>query len=331
MHPKFVDILCCPDTQEQLKLEPAEVMDNGMVYSGELVSASGKRYPIIRGIPRFVSQEYYASSFGYEWKRWPRVQFESENIGMPMEGHTTRMWEAITLAGEGHVRNKKIVEFGCGPGRFLDVIRRKGGQAIGLDLSAAVEVARKNFWDDPDVLIVQGDLFVPPFKPGVFDGGYTIGVLHHTPDPSAGLKAMIKTIRTGGWVSCVVYPNEGFYNYPSVDRLRKNTNKLKPFLGYYPALFYSIISAYIFSPLIAFGKGYKRLSRFLDQLTERWIVSLYWLPDVRWRLLDTFDAITPEIASTHSGEEVLGWMQEAGCIDIKTANWGETSVVGIKS
>ena len=331
MHPKFVDILCCPDTQEQLKLEPGEVMDNGMVFSGELVSASGKRYPIIRGIPRFVSQEYYASSFGYEWKRWPRVQFESENIGMPMEGHTTRMWEAITLAGEGHVRNKKIVDFGCGPGRFLDVIRRKGGQAIGLDLSAAVEVARKNFWDDPDVLIVQGDLFMPPFKQDIFDGGYTIGVLHHTPDPSAGLKAMTKTIRTGGWVSCVVYPNEGFYNYLSVDRLRKITNKLKSFLGYYPALFYSIISAYIFSPLIAFGKGYKRLSRFLDQLTERWIVSLYWLPDVRWRLLDTFDAITPKIASTHSAEEVLGWMEEAGCIDIKTANWGKTSAVGIKS
>jgi len=331
MHPEFVDILCCPDTQEQLKLEAGEVMDSGMVYSGELVSITGNRYPIIRGIPRFVSQEFYATSFGYEWKRWPRVQFESENIGRPMEGHTTRMWESITLAGESHVRNKKIVEFGCGPGRFLDVVRRKGGQAIGLDMSAAVEVARNNFLDDADVLIVQGDIFKPPFKLSIFDGGYTIGVLHHTPDPSKGLKAMLGTIKTGGWAACVVYPDEGFYSYLSVRRVRKMTNGLKPLMGYYPALYYSIISAYVISPLIAFGKRYKRLGRFFDQLTERWIVSLYWLPDVRWRLLDTFDAITPEIASTHSGEEVNRWMKEAGCIDIKTANWGKTSMVGVKS
>ena len=31
-----------------------------------------------------------------EWSRWPRVQFESENVGRPMQGHTTRMWERIT-------------------------------------------------------------------------------------------------------------------------------------------------------------------------------------------------------------------------------------------
>lgn len=330
MHPKFINYLCCPETQDDLTLKPMLVNNAGMVIEGELISSSGKRYPIIRGIPRFISKEYYVSSFGYEWKRWPRVQFESENIGRAMEGHTTRMWEAITMVEMNLVQNKSIIEFGCGPGRFLDVVRQKGGKAIGIDMSFAVEVARKNFQDDPDVLIVQGDIFKPPFKQGVFDGGYTIGVLHHTPDPSAGLKSMVKIIKTGGWVSCVVYPNEGFYHYLSVARLRKITNKLKPILGYFPALSYSFISAYIISPIIAFGKRFKFMGPFLDKLTERWIVSLYWLPDARWRLLDTFDAITPEIASTHTSEEVLGWITEAGCIEIKTANWGKTSVVGIK-
>lgn len=127
MHPKFLNVLCCPETQEPLRLEPSETLANGTVVSGVLVSQSGRRYPIVRGIPRFVSEENYATSFGYEWKRWPRVQFEAENVGKPMEGHTTRMWEAVTGVDQDQVRGKTIVEFGCGPGRFLDVVRRKGG------------------------------------------------------------------------------------------------------------------------------------------------------------------------------------------------------------
>src|SRR3954452_7101798 len=107
-----------------------------------------------------------------------------------MAGHTTRMWERITGITDDGVRGRMIVEFGCGPGRFLDVVRRRGGVAVGIDLSMAVEPARENFRDDPDVLIVQGDILNPPFKKGVFDFGYSIGVLHHTPDPAKGLESL---------------------------------------------------------------------------------------------------------------------------------------------
>ena len=56
-----------------------------------------------------------------------------------MAGHTTRMWEATTLIDQGKIEGQTIVEFGCGFGRFLDVVRRKGGIAVGIDLSQAVE------------------------------------------------------------------------------------------------------------------------------------------------------------------------------------------------
>ncbi|HID30982.1 MAG TPA: methyltransferase domain-containing protein, partial [Desulfobacterales bacterium] len=200
MHPSFVSVLCCPETRESLWIEPRETRSNGMVVSGTLTSLSGQRYPIVDGIPRFVDVEQYAASFGYEWSRWPRVQFESENAGTAMAGHTTRMWEAITGLGQKQLDGKTIVEFGCGPGRFLDVVRRKGGRAVGIDLSLAVRAASNNFADDPNVLIVQGNILIPPFREGVFDGGFTIGALHHTPNPLGGLKALTPTIRSGGWV-----------------------------------------------------------------------------------------------------------------------------------
>ena len=37
----------------------------------------------------------------------------------------------------------------------------------------------------------------------------------------------------------------------------------------------------------------------LTYMERNWVVSL-WLKDAQWRVLDTFDAITPAIATTHS-------------------------------
>lgn len=328
MHEKHLHLLCCPDTGQSLRLIAEKILPNGMVMSGKLVSPSGKVYSIVRGIPRFVDSEQYAASFGYEWSRWPRVQFESENTGRPMQGHTTRMWEIITGLEERDLAGKAIVESGCGPGRFLDVVRHKGGTAVGIDISLAVEAARRNFPDDPDVLIVQGDIYNPPFVPGSFDGGYTIGVLHHTPLPERGLAALACMVKRGGWVASVVYPKQGFYAYPSVARFRKINNRLKPYIGYRLAVLYAYFSAYLLTPFFSFllrGR-FARVARFLE---EHWLPCLY-IPDVRWRVLDVFDGITPEIASTHTRREVISWMEQAGCRDFMFPNWGDTAIVGIK-
>ena len=328
MHPKFLNILCCPETGETLSLVAEQTRPNGMVWSGTLSTRCGRVYPIVRGVPRFVSRQMYASSFGFEWTRWPRVQFESENVGRPMTGHTTRMWERIVGTDPAGIRGKTIVDFGCGPGRFLDVVRRKGGRAVGIDLSAAVDAARKNFHDDTDVLIVQGDLMRPPFRPGVFDGGFSIGVLHHTPSPESGLAALARSVRDSGWVSCCVYPKHDFYDFDSVRRLRRIHLALKPFVGYRFALAYSYLAAFVVAPVMRHAKAFG-LAR-LTNWTERNVLVSLWLKDVRWRLLDTFDAITPAIATTHTTAEVRGWLERAGCRDVRQTPWCPTSLAAVK-
>jgi SAM-dependent methyltransferase/uncharacterized protein YbaR (Trm112 family) len=328
MHAAFLPMLCCPETGEALALEVSERGPHDTIVTGGLIALSGRRYPIVRGIPRFTGRENYSASFGFEWTRWPRVQFESENAGTRMEGYTTRMWEKVAGVGDEQVRGKTIVEFGCGPGRFLDVVRRKGGRAVGLDLSQAVEAARSNFADDPDVLIIQGDILRPPLRPGVFDGGYTIGVLHHTPEPVRGLLSLTRSIKPGGWVACCVYPKAGFYDLPSVGRFRRlHNNILKPRFGYRPALVYSHFSARVLAPLFKVCQRFPGLRRVADWLGSQWLPWLY-IPDVRWRVLDTFDGITPAYASTHVEQEVHQWMQESGCVDVHTTPWCSTSATG---
>ena len=328
MHARFLDLLCCPETREALTLDAQVTLQNGTVWAGTLRSPSGRQYPIVRGVPRFVDRERYAASFGWEWGRWPRVQFDSENAGGPMAGHSTRMWERITGAGLEDVTGKTVVDFGCGPGRFLDVVRRKGGTAVGIDLSAAVDAARTNFGDDPDVLIVQGDLLRPPFREGAFDGGFNIGVLHHTPEPEDGLRALARCVRPGGWVSCCVYPRGGFYENKSVERFRRIHAKLYPTFEYLPALVYSYLAAYVISPVFQFLK-HVGLRRLIEYVEQRWVVSL-WIKDAQWRVLDTFDAITPEIATTHTEAEVAEWIAAAGCESVRRTGWCETSATAVR-
>jgi SAM-dependent methyltransferase len=324
MNPDFLPLLCCPETGESLRLEGQERDARGSVLTGNLRSAGGRTYPIVRGVPRFVDSEQYTGSFGYEWSRWPRVQFEAENAGRAMAGHTQRMWERSTGVEDAEVRGKTIVEFGCGPGRFLDVVRRKGGLAVGLELSRAVEVARDNFAQDPQVLVVQGDVLKPPFRKQAFDGGYSLGVLHHTPAPLQGLRGLADCIRPGGWLSVCVYPRGEFYDFRSVARFRRWVQRLQPSHGVRPALWYSYFAGYALTPAFRVLRRLPGLRQLIRYLERNWLVHLD-LPDVRWRVLDIFDAITPAIASTHTGTEVEAWLAAAGCEGIQPTPWCKTS------
>jgi SAM-dependent methyltransferase len=330
MHPKFLEILCCPKTGAELRLKVDEVFADGSIKSGSLATLDGQYvYPIIKGIPRFVGRENYTNSFGYEWKKWSRVQFESENAGGPMAGHTERMFDAVTGFSPHQMKGKLVVEFGCGPGRFLDIVRRRGGIAVGIDMSIAVEPARENFAGDKDVLIVQGDVFEPPFKRGTFDLGYSIGVLHHTPDPARGLKSLARVVRKDGSIACCVYPKDQFYDYPSVAMYRKIHNSVKSIAGNKLALGYSYFSAHV---LYHCFNAMRRIPKVRGTvpLMERYVFVNLDIPDARWRVLDVFDAITPFYASTHTPEDVCEWFERANCHKLIQRPWGTTAFVAVR-
>ena len=52
---------------------------------------------------------------------------------------------------------------------------------------------------------MQGDIFHPPVKRGALDFVYSIGVLHHLPDPKAGFLSLTRLIRAGGTMCIWVY------------------------------------------------------------------------------------------------------------------------------
>ena len=94
-------------------------------------------------------------------------------------------------------KDKLVLDAGCGIGRHAFFAAAYGAkEVIGIDLSDAVDTAFENVGHLPNAHIVQADIYDPPFRRatagGDFDFIYSIGVLHHLPDPESGLRSLVR-------------------------------------------------------------------------------------------------------------------------------------------
>ena len=238
-----------------------------------------------------------------------------------MEGHTKEMWEKITGITDEDLNEKIVGDFGCGAGRFIEVVRMKNGKVIGLDMSNAVEAAGEFFKDDSKVLICQADILHPPIAEKNLDITFSIGVLHHTPDPKLGFQSMVKTLKHQGLIAISVYGRDGHYDSRAVHAYRKFFKLLWPYFGQYPPLIYSWFTTYLLAPFDAIP-------------LVRGVIYIMFphirLPDFQWSYLDTFDSITPSYQSGHEYGEVLQWFKNCNLSEIQKSDWPGVAMRGKK-
>jgi len=73
-----------------------------------------------------------------------------------------------------------------------------------MDLGLSIEVAARNT-NALEVGCVQADIRDTPFRPGTFEFGCSLGVLHHVPETEAALGAVCRTIEPGGALLLYLY------------------------------------------------------------------------------------------------------------------------------
>lgn len=314
-----LNILMDPADKSPLHLTDAS-MEGDEIISGWLESKSN-RYPITNGIPRFVGNQGYSSNFGFQWTRWPMIQFESENLHGPMAGWTDRMFRLITVSQPTDFEKKLVLDLGCGPGRFADRVIEYGGVVVGVDYSSAIDIAKANLGHmSPESLWIQADALKLPIRDSSIDAGYSIGVLHHTPNPSLGVREAARVLKSESRFSLSVYPKGGFYGWPTVRFLRFLLNLFPENVKHCLALTYSTILCTLLQPL---GNIWIPLTYPI-----RLFFPTIYLPDLRWAILDTFDSITTRYQSTHTSSEVKQWFSQSGLIRFKDGAWGEGNVTG---
>ena len=154
----------------------------------------GGTYPIIQDVPRFVSSDNYAAAFGLEWTLHSKTQLDS-HTGTDITAQRLERSLGRTIAS---LRGLRILEAGCGAGRFTELLVNAGALVHSIDLSIAVEANRKNIGARENYVVSQADLRHPPFPPASFDIVICLGVLQHTPSPEESIRSLWRMVKPGG-------------------------------------------------------------------------------------------------------------------------------------
>jgi SAM-dependent methyltransferase len=94
-------------------------------------------------------------------------------------------------------------------GRWLTTAAPHAPRAlIGFDYSDVVHTAYENSRHLKHVHIVRADIFRPPFRKRSVDVCYSIGVVHHTPDPEGAFASLLELVKDDGALSVWVYGQE---------------------------------------------------------------------------------------------------------------------------
>jgi SAM-dependent methyltransferase len=290
-------LLVCPACGDSLELRAGR-SEGPEVMEGALLSACGRSFPIRGGVPRFVDDGAYAASFGFQWNRFGAVQLDSRSGTRESE----RMLEAVTGWTERDYRGRLVLDAGAGSGRFAEIAAGKGGEVVGFDLTNAIDAAFENLGRHPRVHLVQADVFQMPFRPRSFDLAYSVGVLHHTPDPRAAFERLSTMVRPGGGLAVYLYHRYGPGHHGS-DALRHLTTRLprRLMLGLSAA---AIPLHHVYRlPLLG------ALLQLIAPVSRH--------PDWRWRWLDTFDWYTPRYQWKFLYPEIHRWFLECGFEDVR--------------
>jgi 2-polyprenyl-3-methyl-5-hydroxy-6-metoxy-1,4-benzoquinol methylase/uncharacterized protein YbaR (Trm112 family) len=202
MKMKSVEWLRCIQCSAPLRAEAASPdEDNGSISEGKLICTScGHEFPIVRSIARFVPNESYAHSFGYQWNFFDKMQLDSH-----MGNDLSRERFFATTQWPSKMDGQVVLEAGCGMGRFTQIALETGVDIISFDLSNAVEANLRNNGDSGRVQILQASIYEIPLRKESFDKVLCLGVLQHCPDVRAAFMSLVPFVRPGGEIVIDVY------------------------------------------------------------------------------------------------------------------------------
>lgn len=245
--------------------------------------------PVRDGIPRFVEDEHL-QSFGLQWNKYEVAHDEEDRA----------TFEAKTGMKLSDLKGKRVLDAGCGGGRYSKLVAEAGAEVVAVDQSSAVEKAAL-LCAELEGSFLQADLKHLPLEPESFDFVFSIGVMHHDVETRPVFDAVARMVKPGGRFSVWLYRQNQWWQEGINCFLRRSTTRM------------STSRLEKWCRLGAFAGGVPVLNKLANK-----VVNFSSHPDWENRVCDTFDWYAPQYQHHHTVEELRTWFEESGFEDVVT-------------
>lgn len=247
----------------------------------------------------------YTENFGKQWKKYKKVQIDSINKFNISE----KFLEKIIFNKLEYLKNKTVLEIGCGAGRFTEHIIKYCKLCVSVDMSNAIF---HNIVKNQKKLILVKSDFTELNILNKFDIIICRGVLQHTPNPLFSIKKIHEFINTKGEVFFDIYP------MPKIGLLHPKYIFWRPIIS--NLIKYEKFEKFLHKN-IKLLLAYKRIinnftkSNFIsDCIIPIWdyknIIPLTEEQLNEWAILDTLDGIYAKYDNPKSSKKIIKFLKK---------------------
>jgi SAM-dependent methyltransferase/uncharacterized protein YbaR (Trm112 family) len=343
MRERLLQWLVCPACGHELTLD-VSYSEKKEIIEGTLRCPCGQIFPIIGGVPRLLCDtlrkelpELYPDFFHRHSELLDVEEMCKQNSVSKRKKATMDRFSYewihfsdydcdnfetfITPLPADFFKGKLGLDVGCGAGRHARQASEHGAEIVAIDLSQATDAAQRNNCDNELVHIVQADIYNLPFCPGTFQFIYSLGVLHHLPEPESGYQALLPFLSKGGslfiWVYAYAPRKVALEILRSVAQRLSNENTRR--MAYLCNLVdYGIfINLYrVTGNLPVIGKLVKRFSPLR--------VKEYAAYGFRVGYTDWFDRLSATITNYYKENEMRNWLKRSWLCNTKLLLEGDS-------
>lgn len=343
MRERLLEWLVCPLCGGMLKTD-ISLQEKSEIIEGALQCSCGQVFPVIGGIPRMLHgllRKDLIQVYPDFFKRYPKlvdesVTLERDTIVVQKQKTVDRFGYEWTCFDDydcdnfeafvnplpaNFLKGKLGLDIGCGAGRHARKASELGAEVVCVDLSRAVDVAYKNNAENVSVHIVQSDVYELPFRTGNFQFIYSLGVLHHLPDPERGYQALIPLLSEGGslfiWLYAYAHRKVALEILRSVSQKLSNNNIRRM------AYICNLIDYGIFVNIYHFMCNLPFLGKLVNRDTFTRFKE-YKEYGFRVGYIDWFDRLSAPVTNYYKKNEMFKWLARSGLSDTKLLPVGDS-------
>jgi SAM-dependent methyltransferase len=255
--------------------------------------------------------QHTVDGFGHEWTHFNQSSRSDSDLMATFNSYFNDFpWHDLPSSAVG-------VDVGCGSGRWARIASERVALIHCVDPSPAALQTARGLLSGSRATLTCGSAGALPFADDSVDFAYSLGVLHHTPDPLVGLRDVVRIVRPSGHV--LVYLYYALDNRPRWFRaLWRVSDGVRQWLSQKSPRSRTLVSSFValtvYWPLARLA----RLSAAAGLPADRVPLAAYRNKPLYVMRTDALDRLGTKVEHRFTREQVVKLMEEAGltCVTV---------------